>query len=207
MLETTANETAINTWKQFAHDMHGRYETGLHTLLGRVSYRFGPWRIVADTYKPTQFAVRVQNNKMLFKEYTRFRAAYANSAGFVCAVRSKTWVDKITGIFSSQIGTGDADFDDKLVVKANDHKKAARLFKQARIRDLIQLHSNINLLVASSQKRFLGSMHPNARDEVCIEVEQVLTNLEGLMLLNELLVLVLDGLCKMDAGCRKQFSL
>jgi len=177
-------------------------------MYGRISYESGPWKVILDTYSRR----KGHNNFDGFNDfddvdvYTRIRAPYENHDGFICEVYDSSFLSVIGKLFGMQdIEVGDEYFDDRFIIKANNDTNMMLLLKQDRIRELIKLHSNMHLKVNSDQ-RALGSYHPDGRNEVYFETNRIISDLDTLRSLNELFILLLNNLCKMDSVCRKQLK-
>lgn len=189
-------------WSSFGREVNGFHELGLHTMYGRISYKSGPWELILDTYSRRNR----HDNFNDVEEYTRIRAPYENHDGFICEVYDSSFLSIIGKLVGMQdIEIGDNLFDKRFIIKANDDVKMLGLLKQDRVRELIQLHSNVHLKVNSDQ-RILGSYHPEGRNEVYFETNKIISDLNTLRSLNEFFILLIDSLCKMDSVCRKQLK-
>jgi len=181
-------------WNKFCHEVNGDLELGKHTLYGRISYSQGPWELVLDTHfraipEPT--------------EYTRVRAPFQNYDGFTCEIYNSSFSSEIGKLFGMQdVEIGYDYFDDEFIIKANDEARVWLLLKIYEVRRLIKRHSNIHLRVNSS-KRFLSSVHPEGNDEIYLEIKEIITDANELRAINQLMLLLLNNLCKFDSVCTK----
>lgn len=205
MYDLTENEA----WSSFGREVSGFHELGLHTFYGRISYKSGPWELILDTYsrRKGRNVLDGCNNFDDVEVYTRIRAPFENHDGFICEVYDPSHLSIIGKLFGMQdIEIGDELFDDRFIIKSNNDIKMMLLLKPKRIRELLLLHSDLHLKV-NSEQRPLGSFHPEGRNEVYFETNRIISDLDTLRSLSELITLLLNGLCKMDSVCRKQLKL
>ena len=184
-------------WTKFGKEVNGIHELELHTLYGRITYEVHPWEVVLDTFARPRLPSRVE-----IDEYTRIRAPYTNHNGFVCEIYESKYISEISKFFGMQdVEIGDKQFDKRFIVKSNNEINVWRLLKNDRIRKLILNLPNVNLKV-SSDKRIFSSVHPDARNEIILEIDSIISDLDVLRELSELMLLLLNTLCKIDTECK-----
>ncbi len=132
--------------------------------------------------------------------YTRFRAPFVNPEGFRFTVSNQTVFDHIGKLAGMQdIEVGHEPFDKRFLVQGNDPAKIKALFDDDRLRELIKLEPEINILVRDAGNWF-QDYYPDNVDELVVEVLGKVEDPDRLKRLYELFSRLMDGLCKVGSA-------
>lgn len=159
-------------WKQFSDEIGAEFFKG--------SFFKGPSKVQAriDDAEVTLDTFVVSTGKSSVT-YTRIRAVFINQEGFRFTIYRKgllSGLGKLLGMQDIEVGgpkferleplfgtpgyldaqiieSGSPEFDSDFIIKANDESKARLLFKQLRIRELIESQPSIFLQIKDSDKR------------------------------------------------------
>ncbi|MDP6360337.1 MAG: DUF3137 domain-containing protein, partial [Planctomycetota bacterium] len=100
-------------WKDVADEAKGHFVDGGFFGKSKVVFTHGQWSITLDTY--------TADSAM----FTRMRAPYVNQDGFRFDIFFEDFISGIGKRLGAQdIQSGDADFDDRFVIRGNDEEKA-----------------------------------------------------------------------------------
>jgi hypothetical protein len=131
---------------------------------------------------------------------TRMRAAFINKDGFRFSVYRQDFFSDIAKYFGMQdITIGFADFDRKFVIKSNNEIKAAQLFAQERMRQLIEANPEV-LLEVRDDEGLLGPAFPADVDELYLHVIGMVTEIERIHSLYDLFAETLNQLCHIGSA-------
>jgi hypothetical protein len=174
-------------WERLAREVGGDFTKGGFARPARVDVRVGEWTITLDT-----FSIRGA-------VCTRMRAPYVNPDGFRFTVyRHGPFSDlgKLLGM--QDLAIGDAEFDQRFIVKSNDEAKVRRLLND-RIRAAIMAQPSMFLEVRDDEGWF-GTTFPDGVDELHFMVLGLITDLDRLKTLYGLFGDVLHELCRMGSA-------
>ena len=198
-------------WKQLCYDIGADFIKGGLFKGSKVEARIRNWTVTLDT-----FTVSTGKSSVT---YTRVRAPFINNDGFRFTVYRKglfSAVGKFLGMQDVEVGgpkfesleplfglpgyidpqvieSGDPEFDRDFIVKSNNEQKIRMLFKQLKIRELLQSQPSIHLQVKGAEGLPKGIKNKKI-DELYFQVTGVIKDLGRLKLLFELYAEVLNGL-------------
>jgi hypothetical protein len=176
------------SWRRLADALGGSYDERFWTG-PIVAVKHFQWTIELDTTAIEKFM------------YTRLRA-YFNCDDFrfeMNHVGCDLW--HLFGPVQPRIKIGDEAFDAEHVIRGNDKSRMSRLFANREIRDLIAMHTNLNLGVRAARGWFWRTP-PVA--ELYAHAPGVITDLESLKSLFYLHCELLNLLCRMGAILRSK---
>lgn len=179
-------------WRQFSHEIHGRYVEGDFWKGDKVQATHGAWTVTLDQQVVSTGKVTIA--------YARMRAPYVNPSGFRFRIYRRGSLSNLGKLLGMQdIEVGDPVFDDAFIIQGNDEPKVRLLFGQARIRELIALQPQIEFAVKGDEGWF-GPTFPEGVDELHFMALGPTKDLERLKALFELFAAVLDALCRMGSA-------
>lgn len=179
-------------WRQLSTEMHARYVDGSFWKGERVEATHGQWTIVLDKYVVSTGKVTVI--------YTRFRAPYVNPDGFRFTVYRRRLFSNVAKRFGMQdVEVGYRDFDDAFIIKGTDEAKLRRLFRSARVRELLTAQNRVHFSVKDDDGCF-RSKFPDDTDQLYFLVVGVIKDREVLKGLFDLMTVTLDELCRMGSA-------
>ena len=175
-------------WRQLSKDIDGTYIPPTFWRGGKVQADHGEWTITLDSYS---------NGKLFF---TRLRAPYVNPDGFRFTVYERSIFSDIAKHLGMQdVAIGNSKFDDRYIVKGSDERKLKRLFRNARIRDLVTQSPDIHFSVRDDDGWFAKPFPPKT-DQLYLEMLGLVKDTERLRLLFDLFGETLDELCRMGSA-------
>ena len=208
-------------WKQLSDEIGAEFIKGGYFKSCKVQARIKSWNITLDTYT-------VSNGKTSVT-YTRMRAPFINRDGFRFTIYHKSLfsaLGKLLGMQDIEVGgpkfesleplfglpsyvdhqiieSGEPEFDREFIIKSNNEPKVRALFKQLKIRELIQSQPSIQLQVKSSGEKRKGDQNQEV-DELYFQVTGVIKDLGRLKRLFELYEEVLEGLSALGSASEVQ---
>jgi hypothetical protein len=195
-------------WTELCRQIGAEYVNGGFWKGDMLKAQVGPWTVVLDTYTqqsggtPGGFTPGVGGAPGVFMpgqpatshSYTRLRAPYLYRDSFQFALYRRNILTDIGKLFGMQdIRTGDHQFDEVFVVKANNEDRAPELLSDDRLRHMLLQAPHIDFRVVDDEG-FFGPSFPENVDElrlVCGEVRDV----ERLRLFFDLFAETLHQLC------------
>jgi hypothetical protein len=198
-------------WKQLCYEIGADFIKGGFFKSSKVEARIRKWTVTLDTYTVSTGKSSVT--------YTRMRAPFINKDGFRFKVYRRhlfSAVGKILGMQDVEVGgpkfdsleplfglpgyidpqmieSGDPEFDRDFIIKSNNEQKVRGLFKQIKIRELLQSQPSIHLEVKGAGGWPKGGKNKGF-DELYFQVTGVIKDLGRLKRLFELYEEVLSGL-------------
>jgi hypothetical protein len=198
-------------WKQLCYEIGADFIKGGLFKASKVEARIRNWTVTLDTYTVSTGKSSVT--------YTRMRAPFINNDGFRFKVYRKhmlSGVGKLLGMQDVEVGgpkfdsleplfglrsyvdpqmieSGDPEFDRDFIIKSNNEQKVKVLFKQLKIRELLQSQPSINLEVKGAGG-WPKSGKNRGFDELYFQVTGVIKDLRRLKQLFELYKELLNGL-------------
>ena len=132
------------------------------------------------------------------------RAPYVNPEGFRFTAYRKGLFSELGKLLGMQdIEVGDPQFDEAFIVKGSDEAKVRELFADPEVRSLILAQPQIRLEVKDGEGWF-GPSFPEDVDELHFQVTGVIKEVDRLKALFDLFAAVLDRLCRIGSGRRKE---
>jgi len=182
-------------WRQLSQEIGAEFVEGGLWTGSRVQAHVGPWTVTLDIGKSDEDGKST---------VTRMRAPYINPEGFRFTIYRKGLFSDLGKLLGMQdIEVGDPEFDEAFIIKGNDESKAATLFSNPKIRQLIQDQPTIRLDVKDSEGWF-GPKFPEDVDELHFQVVGVIKDAERLKALFELFAAVLDQLCRIGSAYKQE---
>lgn len=184
-------------WQQLCDETGSRY-VGKENFFGgdKVQADHGEWTITLDIFNQPIMAGKV----MMVIPHTRMRAPYVNKDAFRFEIYRRGLFSDIAKWFGSEdIEVGHQPFDEDFVIKGSSPEKLTALFANPRIRELLSGQPRVYFSVKDDEGWF-GTRFPQGVDELHFMVDGVITDVESLKLLYELLAETLDHLCRIDSA-------
>lgn len=205
-------------WKQVSAEIGGRFiEGSFFKGESRIEVTVRNWTITLDT-----FTVSTGKSSAT---YTRMRARFANQDGFRFTIHRRgvfTGMGKLFGVQDVEVGgpkyeqleplfglrsyldkeiieTGSPEFDRDFVIKGNDESKLKILFKDLKIRELIEAHPSFFMQVKGIGGWF-GRKKYKGIDELYFQVLGVIKDPDLLKGLFELYAEILKSLHAMGTA-------
>lgn len=179
-------------WQLLAPKIHGNFVGGGMWKESRIDVHVGEWIVTLDTYTVHTGHAHVA--------YTRFRAPYVNRDGFRFTITRKNVFSAIGVFFGMQdVEVGFPDIDRQFIIKGTDEGKLAGLFGNVRFRTLLEGERSLRLEVKDDEGWF-GGKFPEGVDELCLQVQGVVTEFERLENLYDLFSLTLQQLCHIGSA-------
>lgn len=204
-------------WKQLCDEIGAQFVEGTWKTSSHVRAEIKNWTVTLDTYTVSTGKSSVT--------YTRMRAPYVNRDGFRFKIYRKnflTGLAKLLGMQDVEVGgpkferleplfgvpsyldeqlieSGHPEFDKEFVIKSNEDTKARALFKNWKLRDMIQAQPEIFFQVKDDEGWF-GKSFPEGVDELYFQVTGVITDIERLKTLYELFAETLNTLCHIGSA-------
>jgi len=179
-------------WRQLSTEIQGRYVDGGFWTGDKVEATHGEWTLTLDTY-------HVHTGKVVIV-FTRMRAPYVNPGAFRFTIYRKSVFSGLGKIFGMQdIEVGDPAFDHDFIIKGTDEAVVRRLFRNARLRQLLSEQPEVKLRVKDDEGYF-GPSFPEGVDELEFAVTGVIKDVARLKQVYELFAETLDELCRMGAA-------
>ncbi|QIP14378.1 DUF3137 domain-containing protein [Spirosoma aureum] len=174
-------------WGQLAHEIKADFIDGGFWKGSKVQATVKEWTITLDTYT-------VSNGKTSIT-FTRMRAPYVNRDGFRFTIYRSGFFSELGKKLGMQdVDVGFPDFDDQFIIQGNDEHKLQLLFKNTRIRQLIDAQAGISLEVRDDDG-WLSTTFPEGVDQLSFKVVGVIKDIERLKQLYELFAEILNHLC------------
>jgi len=205
-------------WKQLSQEIGGEFvEGGFWRGDSRVEAQIKNWTVTLDT-----FTVSTGKSSVT---YTRIRAPYVNRNGFRFKIYRKSFLSglgKMLGMQDVEVGgpkferleplfgvpsyldeqiieSGYPEFDRDFIVKSNEHSQVRLLFKNWKLRELIESQPDIFFQVKDDEGWF-GKNFPEGVDELYFQVVGIIKDVERLKALYELFAETLNTLCHIGAA-------
>ncbi|QDK78373.1 DUF3137 domain-containing protein [Spirosoma sp. KCTC 42546] len=179
-------------WKQLAGEMSADFVDGGLWKGSKVQASVHEWTVTLDTYT-------VSTGKA-YITYTRIRAPYVNKDGFRFKIYRKGFFSDLGKRLGMQdVEVGFLEFDDQFIIQGNDESKLQLLFKNLKIRELIEAQSDISLEVKDDDG-WLGAKFPEGVDQLSFQVVGIIKDVERLKLLYTLFAEILNQLCRIGSA-------
>lgn len=131
-------------WQQLADELGGEFTYGFGKGY-RLETSFDNWSIILDTY-----TVSTGNSAVT---YTRMRMPFVNKAGLSLKLYNAGMFSNVGKFLGMQdIEIGDAAFDEKYIIKANDAEMVKQLFSSDMLKYIIDNHPKIHIEVKDLDK-------------------------------------------------------
>ena len=179
-------------WKQLAGEMSADFIEGGFWKGSKVQASVHEWTVTLDTY--------IVSTGKSYITYTRIRAPYVNKDGFRFKIYRKGFFSDLGKRLGMQdIEVGFPEFDDQFIIQGNDEPKLQLLFKNPKIRELIEAQPDISLEVKDDDG-WLGTKFPKGVDQLVFHVVGIIKDVERLKLLYTLFAETLDQLCRIGSA-------
>lgn len=179
-------------WGRLADEMGVDFDPGTFWSQGRITAGYGPWTLTLDTYTVSSGQSSVT--------YTRMRAPYVNADGFRFTVYRQGFFSSVAKLFGMQdVTVGHPDFDRDFVIKGTDEERLRALFRNPRVRELLEAQPEVYLTVKDDEGWF-GASFPQGVDELYLQVAGVIKDRARLRSLFELFAEVLNTLCHIGSA-------
>lgn len=204
-------------WKKLSEEIGAEYIAEGTFKQGAIKAQVRNWTITIDTY-----TVSTGKSSVTF---TRLRAPYINRDGFRFEIYRKNFLSDMGKLFGMQdvevgapqfddlkplfgvdsylnrkdVEAGYPEFDRDFIIKGNNVEKLKMIFKNLRIRELIQDQPDIHLQIKDDEGWF-GQEFPKGVDEIYFQVAEIITDMERLKKLYMLFAEVLNFLCHMGSA-------
>ena len=178
-------------WEQLCRETQAVYVKGGFIKVAKVEYKHRLWLIVLDEYTVSTGKSSVT--------YTRIRAPYIPKEHFQFHIYRKGLFTGIAKAFGAQdIATGDDVFDGEYVVKSDDDWQVRRLLDDESLRAALLTQKAFSL--HNKPQGFLAPVKlPAGAEQMEFQIANTIRDAARLKSLFAVFVLVLDGLCKMNA--------
>ena len=178
-------------WEQLCRETQAVYVKGGFIKVAKVEYKHRLWLIVLDEYTVSTGKSSVT--------YTRIRAPYIPKEHFQFHIYRKGLFTGIAKAFGAQdIATGDDVFDGEYVVKSDDDWQVRRLLDDESLRAALLAQKAFSL--HNKPQGFLAPVKlPAGAEQMEFQIANTIRDAARLKSLFAVFVLVLDGLCKMNA--------
>jgi hypothetical protein len=205
-------------WRRVSSEMGAEFiKGGFFKGVNRVEARVKDWAITLDTY-----TVSTGKSSVTF---TRMRAPFVNRDGFRFTIHRKSifsGMGKLLGMQDVEVGgpkfehleplfglrgyldaqlieSGYPEFDNEFVIKGSDESKLKILFKNLKVRELIEAQPGLVLQVKAI-RGWLGRRQQDGVDELYFQVVGVIKDPDRLKKLFELFSEVLESLRAMGTA-------
>jgi hypothetical protein len=180
-------------WRQLSEEINGRYQRGWSGE--RVQATHDEWTVTLDTF--------VVSTGKTYIPFTRMRAPYVNPESFRFTIyRKSIFSEMATWLGMQDIDVGDPPFDEDFVIKGTHEERVRALFRNPRLRELIDAQPKIHLTVKDDEGWF-GRKFGEQVDELYFAVPGVIKDVERLKLLYELFGETLDQLCAIGSAYQR----
>ena len=189
MPNKNCNNQNQNAWSEFSKKVNGVGGRGRINSYGCISYTVDQWELVLDAY--ALFRTVFNESHLLFDDCTRMQVYIDNRDAFTCEIYNSTFVSSIGKLLGMQdIKIGDSSFDKKFIIKSNDKSKAIRLLHNNELRTLMSSLPNFQIRI-NSKNRKMFSLHPEAYDEIVLEIDHYVTEFDVLYTMHKIIVTLL----------------
>jgi hypothetical protein len=179
-------------WRQLSDKVGGRYVERGFWKGDCVEAAHKDWIVTLDVIVVPAGKVQIP--------MTRLRAPYVNPTRFRFDVYREGVFSGIAKAFGMQdIEVGDADFDERFIVKGTDESQVKALLANPRVRELIEGQPDIRFGVRDDDGWF-STRFPEDVDQLHFEVSGDIKDVERLSLLYELFAETLDQLTRIGAA-------
>ena len=179
-------------WKEFAGEIEGDFIEGGVFQAKKIISRFENWTITIDTYS--------QSTGSSTATYTRFRAPYLEVENMDFKIYKRGIFSGIGRAFGMKdIATGDREFDEKFVIKANNEEKLKEFFESDRIKQLIQTEDKIKIETKRDKSPFSAKL-PQGVNQIYFLGNGVIKDKERLENIYFLMVFMLRQLTKIGVA-------
>lgn len=176
-------------WRQLSDNINGEVVKGKSWQGIKIVARVNEWTVTLDTY------ITVVGN--LPVTFTRFRAPYINKDGFRFLIYREDLAGKIQKLMGMQdIQVDYPEFDRSFIIQGNNEAKILQLFSNSKIRGLLQSQRFPQMWVRETKRE----LYPEGVDQLCLQVPQLIRDLENLQALYELFSETLNHLCHIGSA-------
>jgi hypothetical protein len=183
-------------WAQIANDIGGEYKDGGFWKQDEISYFYGEWELVLDTYTVSGSGSDANRSTT----YTRMRAPFVNRDEFYFQVYRSGFFSNIGKFFGTQdIEIGDSFFDEKFIIKSENIPQIKKLLSGDKIKTLINQQPEIHFEIRKAGK-FFHTTYLKGMDELYFECVGELNDLGNVEKLFDLFAHTLGRLVDIDSA-------
>ncbi|MBN2880026.1 MAG: hypothetical protein JXN65_10420 [Clostridia bacterium] len=178
-----------DSWKLLADEMGGNYIATKLLKVPKVELNYKSFRFLIDTYT-------VSTGKSTIT-YTRMRTVFINKEEFRFKIYKEGFFQKIAkALGMPDIEIGDAQVDDKLIIKSPVEYLAVDLFSKPSIKEMLIGVKNLNLSV---EKKFYDNTEMTYKESVLNQtVTGVVKDIEILKSWYNLFSAIIDGMIELN---------
>jgi len=181
-----------NFWQQFAIEVNGTFSEGKYGRSDKVELINNGWNVIFDDY------VLIENGGNASQMVTRILIPFISNNDFKFEIYRTELFDTIIKFFGAQdVKIGYEDFDKEFIVKSNNEHKIKSILRDSDIRKSIQLLKKVNIQI-SNQHGIWEDNLPKNEYELCLYVEEPITDFEKLKSLGTILNQILEKLLEIN---------
>ena len=181
----------MNIWQEFAKETNGTFKIGYSWISDSTTIEYKSWEIIFDNY--TLWSGKYS------AEMTRVIAPINLTDNFQFEIYREGFVRKIEKLFGAQdVEIGYSEFDKAFTIKSNNEFKIKTFLRNKEIRNAIQTHKDVNILI-SDQKGIWEEKLPKNAFELSYYIDGEVHDLATLKSLLELFKIMLDELHQMNS--------
>jgi hypothetical protein len=180
-----------NIWAEFSKEINGKFIKGYSWHSDRTEVEYNNWKIIFDNY--TLWSGKYST------EMTRVIVPFISVDNFKFQIYRNSFLRKIEGLFGVQdVKIGRTDFDKAFVIKSNNVFKIKSLLQNQKIRRIIELQKEVNILI-SDQKGIWDEKLPENEFELSFFADGEIRDFECLKSLLNLFKEMIDSLYQMKS--------
>lgn len=194
-------KSKINIWEEFASVSGGKFiERKENWLSDKVVINQNGWNIFFDYYE------LIENGSKASQIFTRVIIPFNSINNFKFEIYRTELFDSIAKLFGSQdVTIGYEDFDKEFIVKSNNEHKIKSLLRDSNLRKLIHSVKKVNIQI-SNQHGIWENQLPKDEYELCLYIEEKVTDFEKLKVLGSILKQILEKLLEINPQIAKKAS-
>lgn len=182
-------------WQAVADRVDGEFVAGNWSSRDQVHMKHGPWSVQLDTYTISTGQSSVT--------YTRVRSFYVAHDDFTLRISRRhvgTWLAGLFGAYPATVG--DAEMDEKYVVKSSNEPRTRSFLMDTRLRELIKVQPSLRLEVMRLSRGQRKEMGEGVR-AVAVQTTGVVKDPERLENYMRLVAHALDQLVRVGAAAEE----
>jgi hypothetical protein len=162
----------LNIWEEFANETNGKFieEFSWHSAKAEIDYN--GLKIIFDNY--TLWSGKYNT------EMTRVMVSFNSFENFELEIYRSGIIRNIEKLFGAQdVKIGRNDFDKKFIIKTNNEHKIRTILQNEKIRKLIEIQKNINIVISNEKGIWEGKL-PENKYELCFYDDGEIKDIERL---------------------------
>lgn len=182
-------------WQAVADRVDGEFVAGKRSSGDQVHVDHGPWSVRLDTYTVSTGQTSVT--------YTRVRSFYVARDDFTLRISRRhvgTWLAGLFGAYPATVG--DADMDEKYIVKSSNEARTRSFLMDTRLRELVKVQPSLRLEVRRLSRGQRKEMGEGVR-AVAVQTTGVVKDPERLENYIRLVAQALDQLVRVGAAAEE----